>query len=338
MSGDTELTEDAVQAALEALESGWLTMGPRVAALETAFARQLGVAHAVAVSSGTYALHLSAIAIGVAPGASLVVSALADPAAANAARYAGGTPRRADVTDAVAPTLTRAAVRAAAAQDTIGVIASHLGGLPVDAIGLRDECDARGWWLIEDATAALGTVLRGDRAAGTVGHVGCYSFSAGRLVSVGEGGMVVTDDDELASRIRLLRSHAMTSVTWDRHRGHAESYDVVDVGFNARLDEPRAALAARQLERLDSLVEGRRERFRALFGEDAPLGAAPQHVPFVAADREGRDELVASLNDRGVRVTTWRDGFIGVPSPARAPLADAARERTALVDLGGTDA
>ena len=119
--------------------------------------------------------------------------------------------------------------------------------------------------LIEDCRSAIGAVA-GTRArqVGTIGSSGCFSFADGRQLPMGEGGMVVTADEDLAERVRLLRSHAMTTGTWDRHRGHADTYDVVDVGFNYRLDEPRAALGLSRLARLSENLEARRAVAREL--------------------------------------------------------------------------
>ncbi len=121
--------------------------------------------------------------------------------------------------------------------------------------------------MIEDAAHAPGATLRG-RACGTLGAVGCFSFFSNKNLPVGEGGMVVTNDDELAARLRLLRSHGMTTLTWDRHRGHASGYDVVLPGFNYRLDEMRAALGLVQLRRLPE-----RERARARASSRATASA-----------------------------------------------------------------
>jgi dTDP-4-amino-4,6-dideoxygalactose transaminase len=107
--------------------------------------------------------------------------------------------------------------------------------------GLRKLCDDRGLVFIDDA---------GESLAGTVGHIGCFSFFGNSPLAIGQAGALTTDDDAFAAKARSLRSHAMTSVTWDRHRGHADSYDVVDIGFNYRIDEMRAALGLSRLSRL----------------------------------------------------------------------------------------
>jgi dTDP-4-amino-4,6-dideoxygalactose transaminase len=133
-------------------------------------------------------------------------------------------------------------------------------GYPADIATLQDLCDAHGLALIEDAAQAFGA--RHGRA-GAVGTLGCLSFFSKKQLALGEGGMVLTADAQLAQRVRLLRSHGMTSGTWDRHRGHEDSYDVVDIGFNFRLDEPRAALGLSRLARVADEIERRRAAVRA---------------------------------------------------------------------------
>jgi dTDP-4-amino-4,6-dideoxygalactose transaminase len=136
------------------------------------------------------------------------------------------------------------------------VVAVHYGGAPADMAGVKAVAAAHGLLVIEDAAHALGADLAGD-SCGSLGDAGCFSFFPNKNVTTGEGGMVVFRDEPAASKARLLRSHGMTALTWDRHRGHASGYDVVEFGFNYRLDEPRAALGIVQLSRLDEFNEAR---------------------------------------------------------------------------------
>jgi dTDP-4-amino-4,6-dideoxygalactose transaminase len=335
MSSTVLLTEEDVQAGLAALRSGWLTMGPRIQSFETEFAARMGTAHAIAVSSGAAGLHLACRAAGVGDGVSAVVSALAPAGTVNAPRYAGGTALAAEPEGAAAPAMSVQTVVAAADERTRVVIGSHLAGRAADAAALRAACEERDWILVEDATQALGATLPDGRPAGTAGHLGVYGFAPAHVVGVGEGGMVVTDDDALAQAVRHLRSHAMTSVTWDRHRGHAESYDIVAFGFNFRMDEPRAALAASQITRLEELVEARRALAAAVTrAAGLPLDGerdAPQQAALVLDDEDGRRVVAAELARYGVPVDTWPDAWSGEPP---APGTAGARARTVLIDLG----
>ena len=151
------------------------------------------------------------------------------------------------------------------------------GGHPGETAALREVAERHGVALLEDAAHAAGSRVDG-RHLGTFGTVGAFSFFSNKNLAVGEGGMVVTDDDEVAARLRLLRSHGMTTLTWDRHRGHASGYDVVALGYNYRLDEPRAALALSRLARLESENEQRRAhaaRYREAFRGCASLRRRP---------------------------------------------------------------
>src|ERR1700754_1409090 len=236
---DLRLTEDDVAAVSETLRSGWLTMGPRTAAFEEAFAARLGVRHAVAVSSCTAALHLAYLAAGVGPGDEVIVPAMTFVATAAAVRHCGAKPLIADI---VGPTDFGISVDSATSllsPRTRAVCAVHYGGYGADVAGLS----ALGVPIVEDT--AHSPVLA------PVGLAGCFSFFSNKVLSCGEGGLLATDDDEVATAARSLRSHALTSGTGDRHRGHATEYDVVGTGFNYRLDEPRAAVLLARLERLD---------------------------------------------------------------------------------------
>jgi dTDP-4-amino-4,6-dideoxygalactose transaminase len=138
----------------------------------------------------------------------------------------------------------------------------HFAGYPAAIGAMAELCRERGLALIEDAAHAPSAHVAGKKL-GTFGAAGAFSLFSNKVLAVGEGGLLATDDDEIAARVRRLRSHAMTSMTWDRHRGHADSYDVVDIGFNYRIDEPRAALAMARLPRLAADVARRRELTRA---------------------------------------------------------------------------
>ncbi len=315
---DVLITDDDVEAVLACLRSGWLTMGPNVQAFERRFAEYVGAEHAVAVSSGTAALHLAAIAAGVAPGDEVIVPNLTFVAAAAAARYCGAT---VVLCDSLGPTdlnLDPDDVRALITERTRAVVAVHFMGYAAEVEALRALCDEHQIHLIEDTAQGLGARTRSGAMAGTVGALGCYSFFSKKQLSVGEGGMVVTDDADLAAKIRLLRSHGMTSVTWDRHLGYAETYDVVDIGFNFRMDEPHAALAVSRMARLDEDTAIRRARVRQY---RAALGAHPaitipwsdgdvarsSHFafPILLPDRQTRDRLRSRVAAVGIQTTAY---------------------------------
>jgi dTDP-4-amino-4,6-dideoxygalactose transaminase len=246
---DVLVDDELVEAVGSAVRSGWWSMGPRVAEFERAFAQFSGARHAFAVSNGTAALHLALVACGCGPGDEVVLPSLNFVAAANSIVHTGATPVFCDIRGAGDLNLDPDDLESAVTPRTKALLVLHYGGHPCDMARILEIARARGLAVIEDAAHAPGATWRG-RACGTLGDIGCFSFFSNKNLAIGEGGAVVTDDDQLADRVRLLRSHGMTTLTWDRHRGHAHTYDVVEQGFNYRLDELRAAIGLVQLRRL----------------------------------------------------------------------------------------
>jgi dTDP-4-amino-4,6-dideoxygalactose transaminase len=280
---DLAVDEEILAALRNAAASGWWSTGPRVAEFERAFARFVGAGHAVAVASGTAALHLAVLASGCGPGDEVVLPSLNFVAAASVVRHAGATPVFCDVVGERDLNMDARDLAAAVGPRTRAIVALHYGGFPCDMEALLAVAARRGLIVIEDAAHAPGALYRG-RSCGTLGHVGCFSFFSNKNLPIGEGGMVVTNDDVLANRVRLLRSHAMTTLTWDRQRGHAAGYDVVATGFNYRMDEMRAAIGLVQLSRLP-LSNAARARLAARYRERLD-GVAGVSVPFAESARE----------------------------------------------------
>jgi dTDP-4-amino-4,6-dideoxygalactose transaminase len=315
---DIAMPEEDVQAVLDTLRSGWLTMGPRTAEFEEAFGGYVGSGHAVAVSSGTAALHLACLAAELGPGDEAIVPALTFASTASAVRFTGAEPVFCQVRGPSDPNIDPADAETRITPRTKAIVAVHLFGYPAAVAELRALCAERGLVLIEDAAQAIGaTVSDSGGRAGSVGELGCFSLFSKAQLCVGEGGMVTTDDAALARRVRSLRSHAMTTVTWDRHRGHEDSYDVTGIGFNYRMDEPRAALGLSRLRRLDHEIATRRSAarsYRALLGQLEGLELAwndraverSSHFafPVLLRDRATRDSFRALLHRMGVQ-TTW---------------------------------
>jgi len=226
------------EAALDVLDSGWLSMGPRTAAFEDAFASAAGVEHAVAVANGTAALLLALRAIGVGPDDEVILPSLTFVADAGVVRQLGARPIFADIESCERPLVDTKEMLRLVTPRTRAVIVVHYAGVPVDVTPLLGH----GLAIVEDAAHAIGPASHSGSWVPVTGDIAAYSFFANKNLPLGEGGMVTTQDAALADRVRLLRSHAMTSGTWDRHRGHATDYDVVDYGINARLTEVQAAM------------------------------------------------------------------------------------------------
>jgi dTDP-4-amino-4,6-dideoxygalactose transaminase len=291
---DVRLRDEDVEAVERTLRSGWLTMGPQTKAFEEAFAGHVGARHAVALSSCTSALHLAYLAAGVRPGDEVIVPAITFVATANAARYCGATPVLADVVGQHDLGIDPAEVEARITPRTRAVSVVHYGGYAAAVEEVQAICEPRGIAVIEDAAhAPSASPVGSDRKLGTFGQSGCFSFFSNKVFSCGEGGALVTDDDDVAASARSLRSHGMTSGTWDRHRGHSSSYDVVGLGYNYRLDEPRAALLISRLTGLEADIAERRRlvrRYRELLA-----GVPGLILPYTDEEVEGSSCYVMPL-------------------------------------------
>ncbi|HEY8581610.1 MAG TPA: DegT/DnrJ/EryC1/StrS family aminotransferase [Capillimicrobium sp.] len=349
---DVEVTEADVAAVVDCLEQGWLTMGPRTSAFEVAVGQFCGSPHAAAVNSGTAALHLASRALDLGPGDEVIVPALTFVATANAVRYTGATPVLCDIASETDLNLDVATVEAKITPRTRAVFAVHFCGYPAEVLALRELCDAHGLRLVEDAAQAIGAVVAPDgRQAGTVGDIGCLSFFSKKQLCVGEGGMVLTADPAVDERVRLLRSHAMTSNTWDRHRGYGYSYDIVDVGYNYRLDEPRAALGLARLPRLREDIEARRRavrRYRELLADvpgvepawsDEQVQRASHFAfPILLPDDAACEAVRRGLAESGIQTTRYPvlHGFTSYADAApmgSLPRAEAAAGRHCALPL-----
>ena len=344
-AGGVTITESDRRAVAECLEGGWLTMGPRTQRFEAALSEWTGTPHAVAVSSATAALHLACRALDLGPGDEVVVPALTFVATANAPRYTGARPVLCDVESPERPNLSAATVERCLSPHTRAVIAVHFYGYPADLGPLRELCDLRGIVLVEDAAQAIGAEVAPGRYAGTLGALGCLSFFSENQLCTGEGGAVLTADADHAARVRSLRSHAMTSGTWDRHTGNEASYDVVDVGYNFRLDEPRAALGLARLSRLRDDIERRRaavERYRealagtpglALMWTDNDVARSSHFAfPVLFESGEARQRVRDALSDRAIQTIRYPalhalTEFAPLAAPGSLPAAEAAADR-----------
>jgi dTDP-4-amino-4,6-dideoxygalactose transaminase len=335
---DVRLEAADLDAVAETLRSGWLTMGPRTAAFEEAFARQLGCAHAVAVSNCTAALHLAYLAAGVGPGDEVIVPSFTFAATASTVVQCGATPVFADILGPTDLSIDPDDVLRKISPRTRAVTAMHYAGYPAAVDRLVTICDEHGLALIEDSAHAPSATLAG-RKLGTWGLAGAFSLFSNKILSVGEGGLLVTDDDDVAAMARSLRSHAMSSGTWARHTGLTDSYDVVGLGFNYRIDDPRSALALSRMARLEDDIAHRRRltrRYRSRLSDipgvtvpyvDAAVDDACCYTMPIIVDADDRDRLRYSLRiEHGVQTsvmypsihefTAYRSRFPGVSLPA----------------------
>jgi dTDP-4-amino-4,6-dideoxygalactose transaminase len=296
--------EDAI---LRVLRSGWISMGPEVQAFEQEVAEFQRTDHAFAVANGTAALHLALLAIGINRGDEIIQPALNFVAAANMTTAMGATPVFADIISIDEPTIDPTNVEQLITARAKAVIVMHYGGHLCRMRELLGICRQNNLYLIEDACHAIGAAYDEVGMAGSIGDIGTFSFFSNKNLATGEGGMVVTGRDDLADRIRLLRSHGMSTLTWDRHKGHANAYDVSVHGYNYRLDEIHAALGREQLKKLYAANHRRGELTRLyeslicnLPGWKIPFtnrnGDSAFHLmPVVAPHAAARDQAVQSL-------------------------------------------
>jgi dTDP-4-amino-4,6-dideoxygalactose transaminase len=312
---DIDFDEAESLAVEKVLKSRWLTMGKVTQEFEASFATHVQAKHAIAVTNATAALHLACLALGLGPGDEVIVPSLTFVATANAVRYVGATPVFADVVSDDNLNISPEAIGASITPQTRAIIIVHYAGYPCDMDAILSIAKQHGLFVIEDAAHAVGSELNG-RKLGVWGDIGCFSFFSNKNMTTGEGGMMTTDNAELAQKLNRLRSHGMTSLTWDRHKGHAYSYDVVDLGYNYRIDEIRAAIGLAQLSKVERNNERRRlltQVYRDALQELAPqvnvpfqhhLGKTSAHIMPVVLPRETkRQEFIESMKASGIQTS-----------------------------------
>lgn len=312
---DIDFDEAESLAVEKVLKSRWLTMGKVTQEFEASFAAHVQSRHAIAVTNATAALHLACLALGLGPGDEVIVPSLTFVATANAVRYVGATPVFADIASYDNLNISPEAITALITTKTRAIIVVHYSGYPCDMEAILSIAKQNGLFVIEDAAHAIGSELNG-RHLGTWGDIGCFSFFSNKNMTTGEGGMLTTDNDELAQKLNRLRSHGMTSLTWDRHKGHAYSYDVVDLGYNYRIDEIRAAIGLVQLSKVERNNERRRlltQVYRDALQELTPqvdvpfqhhLGKTSAHIMPVLLPRDTkRQDFIESMKGNGIQTS-----------------------------------
>jgi perosamine synthetase len=351
-----ELGEEEAAAAAEAILSGWVTQGPRVAAFEEQFAQSVGAPHACAVSNCTAALHLALHALGVGPGDEVVTVSHSFVATANAIVYCGARPVFVDI-DPRTFNIDPALIEAAITPWTKAIMPVHQMGLPCDMAAVLAVANWHGLPVVEDAACAIGSELRVDDRWEKIGRphgtVACFSFHPRKVVTTGDGGMLTTRDPALDAKFRLLRQHAMSVPDTARHAAKSVIFEEYpEVGFNYRMTDIQAAVGAIQLRRLPGILARRvelAERYtRAL--ADIP-GLVPPHVPDYARTNYQsyavrvrsefpltRDRLMQTLLDRGIGtrrgiMNAHQEAAYAAGGPYHLPASEAARDTAVLLPL-----
>lgn len=337
-----DLGEAELDAVRRVFASGVLTDGPATERFEAACARRQATTHAVALSSGTAALTAMYLALGIGPGDEVVVPSMTFISTATSVVHAGARPVFADVrpdtftldVDDVARRLTPA---------TRAIVAVHYGGQAADLAPLAALAEDAGVALLEDAAEAHGATYRG-RPVGGIGHMAMFSFTPTKNVTTGEGGVVTTDDAELARRLRLLRNHGQTAP--DRHEV---------LGYNWRLSEMQAAVGEVQVQRLDEVLARKREQARTLSDVLGSVpGVTPPHVAedrdhvymlYTALFEEGRDGVAAGLAEAGIETRVYfppahRQPIFARPGAPELPVTEWVADRVLSLPIhsGLTDA
>lgn len=296
------------QAVIDTLDSGWITMGERVKTFEKNFAELHGFNDAVAVNSCTSGLHIALAALGVGQGDEVLVPSLTFVATINAIKYVGAEPVFVDVESTREPHISLSDAKAKLSDKTKAVMIMHYGGYLCDVNAWRNFADESNIKLIEDAAHSPlceGVAEKGD--------ITSFSFFSNKNMTTSEGGMLLANSQELNDKMRNLRSHGMTSVTLDRHKGHAYSYDVINLGFNYRLDEIRAAIGIEQLKNLAQWNNKRKENsliYRDLLADNSagielPFSATSNTVghlmPVLLPTTVKRETVMDYLREHGVQ-------------------------------------
>jgi dTDP-4-amino-4,6-dideoxygalactose transaminase len=345
------LGPEEAAAAAAAVTSGWVAQGPRVAEFEEKFAAAIGAVHAVAVSSCTTALHLALVVTAVGPGDEVVVPSLSFIATANVVRYVGAQPVFADV-DGTTQNLTPATVAPHLTDRTRAVILVDQAGVPADLDGMRALCEPRGITVIEDAACAIGSVY-GGRPVGSGAYLAAFSFHPRKLLTTGEGGMVVTSDTDIAVRLRRLREHGMNISAAQRHASRQPVIEhYVETGFNYRMTDVQAAIGLVQLAKLDQMVARRRqlaERYQRQLADipglqtikDPDYGTTNYQSFWIVLPDDSprtRDETLTMLAQagisarRGIMAAHLEPAYLGHPAPA-LPVTEMLTSRSLILPL-----
>jgi len=313
---DLNFDETEAKAAYDVIKSGWISTGPQCLEFEAKFATMLGATHAVSLANCTVALHLALVILGITAGDEVIVPSLTFVATANAVRYVGATPVFADIVSLEEPTIDPEDIKSKITSHTKAIIVMHYAGFPCRMDEIMEIAQEHNLKVVEDACHGPLSKYKGKKL-GTIGDIGCFSFFSNKNISTGEGGMLITDNLDYDQQARLLRSHGMTTMSYQRASGHATEYDVVRLGYNYRMDDIHASIGIAQLDKLHTDLEQRavvRSKYIEAL-QDNPGLILPflKHNDFVSnyifpvvlidSDNSHRDEIRNKLHQTGIQTS-----------------------------------
>lgn len=313
---DLNYGKEEEQAVLETLKSKWISMGPKCAELEKKFAEMLQVKYACAVTNCTAALHLACCVLGIGKGDEVICPSLTFAATVNCIRYVGAVPVFADIYGNDNLCMAAEQIEELITDRTKAIIPMHYAGFPCDMNKIIELSRKYSLYVIEDACHGPLSEYHGCNI-GTIGDIGCFSFFSNKNISTGEGGMIVTNNEEIYRKVNFMRSHGMTAMSYQRASGHATNYDIAELGYNYRMDDVRASLGVAQLGKLRDDLEKRsqiREWYQEyLSGLDFLEVPFRNHKGFVSnyifpvvlksSTAEKRDQVRAGLHENGIQTS-----------------------------------
>ncbi|MFW5804196.1 MAG: DegT/DnrJ/EryC1/StrS family aminotransferase [bacterium] len=304
------------QAVIKTLRSKWISTGPKCQELEQIFCDNIDTQFALSTSSCTAALHLAVLAVGIQPGDEVIVPSLTFSATVNVVKYAGGKPVFADVKNYEDLTIDPADIEKKITSKTKAIIPMHYGGFACDMDEIMEIARKHNLKVIEDASHAPLSEYKGKKL-GSIGDIGTFSFFSNKNISTGEGGMLVTNNEEYFHDAKLRRSHGMTTMSYERAKGHATKYDIQKLGFNYRIDDIRASIGIVQFKKLEKDLKERekiRKRYIEQLGEiveiiipfkNWPYFSSNYIFPIVLKDstKEKRDKIRDALHEEGIQTS-----------------------------------
>lgn len=308
--------EEEIEAVTETIRSKWISTGPKCEELEKQFVDMLNVEYAVSMSNCTDALHLSCILCDIKPGDEVLCPSLTFAASVNSIKYVGATPVFCDIVSPNHINIDPIDIEKKITHKTKAILVVHMAGFPAKMDEIMSIAQKYNLKVIEDACHGPLSEYKGKKL-GTIGDVGCFSFFSNKNISTGEGGMLITNNEEMAKKARLLRSHGMTTMSYQRASGHATTYDIVELGYNFRLDDIRASIGVVQMKKLqtdlEKRVQVRNEYIKQLSSIDGitiPFADNKEFVsnyimPIVLKDStaEKRDKVRDKLHAAGIQTS-----------------------------------